>query len=111
MRYATPLLDDLITKPVERATLRAAGIRTGKRFLDKHSFGNQGYCLLSLQHLPDVLFNVHPVYDPEQVRRFYQDKLPLCEAHVAAHFRRLGQDPGALVARVPSDLPLAGRGL
>lgn len=100
MRYSTPLLDDHITKDVERATLRAAGITTGKRFLDKHSFGNQGYCLLSLQHLPDVLFNVHPTYDPDAVRRFYQDKLPICEAWIAERFRRQGHELAPLVDRV-----------
>lgn len=85
--YAPPLLENNIVKQVERDMLDKAGIFRGLRFLDKHSFGNQGYCLLSLQHLPDVLFNVHPIYDPEQVGRFIADKRPICERYIEDYFK------------------------
>ena len=92
IRYSPLLLEHKVIKSVERKLLDEAGVYRGIRFLDKHSFGNQGYCLLSLQHLPDVLLNVHPVYDPEQVRRFFLDKLPICERYISDHFTRTGQD-------------------
>lgn len=95
--YSAPLLEDRIVKSVEREVLDKAGIYRGIRFLDKHSFGNQGYCLLSVQHLPDVLFNVHPSYDPEQVESFIADKLPVCERYIADHFKARGVDMDAAV--------------
>lgn len=98
--YSTPLIDDQIVKQAERDLLDKAGIFRGLRFLDKHSFYNQGYCLLSLQHAPDVALNVHPVYDPEQVKKFFNDKLPICEKYIADHFKRTGQDLDACVARM-----------
>jgi len=98
--YSTPLLDDVIVKAQERATLEEAGVYGGKRFLDKHSFGNQGYCLLSLQHLPDVLFNVHDAYDSARVREFYLDKLPQCEAYIADYFQRTRQPIQPLIDRL-----------
>jgi len=106
--YHTPLLDDGIRKPEEREMLREAGVDTGRRFLDKHSFGNQGYCLLSLQHLPDVLFNVHSIYDPAQTRRFFLDKISLCEAYIAEHFRKAGQDLKDRVRRLKAITNAAG---
>ncbi len=98
IRYGRPLLEGHITKDVERATLDEAGVFRGHRFLDKHSFGNQGYCMLSLQHLPDVLFNVHPTYDPEQVARFFNDKLPECHRFIREHFEQSGQSIEEAVA-------------
>ncbi len=103
--YSAPLLDDVIDKDQERATLEAAGIFRGKRFLDKHSFGNQGYCLLSLQHLPDVLFNVHDSYDSAKVRAFYLDKRSQCEDHVEGYFRRTNQPIQPLIERLRSMWP------
>ena len=100
IRYSPLLLEHDIGKTVERKLLDEAGVFRGIRFLDKHSFGNQGYCLLSLQHLPDVLLNVHPEYDPQQVRRFFMDKLPICERYIAEHFSRAGQDLQGLVDRL-----------
>ena len=88
--YSAPLIEDQVVKAAERRDLSRAGISTGVRFLDKHSFGNQGYCLLSLQHLPDVLLNVHPNYEPSAVARFFQDKLPVCEGYIQEHFRKAG---------------------
>ncbi len=98
--YSTPLLDDVIVKAQERETLEQAGVFSGLRFLDKHSFANQGYCLLSLQHLPDVLFNRHDAYDPAMVRSFFLDKLPICEAYIADHFERAGQSLDPLIGRL-----------
>jgi len=100
IRYSPLLLEHEIVKTVERELLDEAGVFRGIRFLDKHSFGNQGYCLLSLQHLPDVLLNVHPEYDPQQVRRFFLDKLPICERYIRDHFTRTGQDLPRLVDQV-----------
>ena len=80
--------------------LDGAGIVRGLRFLDKHSFGNQGYCLLSVQHLPDVLFNVHPIYNPEQVARFIADKRPICERYIADYFKTKGLDMAAGVEKL-----------
>jgi hypothetical protein len=96
--YAPPLLDGHIEKDAERELLDNAGIFRGYRFLDKHSFGNQGYCLLSLQHLPDVLLNVHPTYSPEQVGRFFDDKVDICHRYIAKHFEAEGRDVDAAVA-------------
>ena len=98
--YSTPLVDNNIVKQQERDMLDEAGIFRGRRFLDKHSFANQGYCLLSLQHAPDVLFNFHQVYDPVKVRQFFMDKLPVCEGYIADHFRRTGQDLRECVAKL-----------
>jgi hypothetical protein len=98
--YSAPLVEEGIVKDVERRMLAEAGIDTGVRFLDKHSFGNQGYCLLSLQHLPDVLINWHPVFDPGAVRQFFVDKLPRCEAYIATHFRRTNRDLDAAIGRL-----------
>ncbi len=97
IRYSPLLLEKKIVKKVERDLLDEANVFRGWRFLDKHSFGNQGYCLLSLQHMPDVLLNVHPEYDPEQVRRFFLDKLPICDRYIEDHFARKGQDMASLV--------------
>ncbi len=96
--YSTPLLDDHIVKEQERELLRTLGVSPGIRFLDKHSFGTQGYCLPSVQHLPDVFLNIHPVYPPTKVGQFYQAKVDLCHDHVVSHFRRTGQDLDAAVA-------------
>jgi hypothetical protein len=98
--YTPPLLENNIVKQVERDMLDKAGIFRGLRFLDKHSFGNQGYCLLSVQHLPDVLFNVHPIYDPEQVSRFIADKRPICERYIEDYFRKKGVDLEAGVEKL-----------
>ena len=98
--YSAPLIEDQVVKAVERRDLSHAGVSTGARFLDKHSFGNQGYCLLSLQHLPDVLLNMHPNYDPAAVERFFLDKLPLCEAYIQQHFSRAGASLEEAVARM-----------
>jgi hypothetical protein len=98
--YRAPLLEDHIVKADERALLDQARIFRGLRFLDKHSFGNQGYCLLSLQHLPDVLFNVHPEYDSQAVEQFYTDKLPICRAYIEEHFQKLGQPLDLAIARL-----------
>ena len=98
--YSAPLIEDTVVKAVERQDLSAAGVHIGLRFLDKHSFGNQGYCLLSLQHLPDVLLNVHPEYDPDQVARFFRAKLPVCEAYIREHFQRAGRSLDDAVARM-----------
>mgnify|MGYP006422191317 CR=1 FL=1 len=96
--YAPPLLENHIEKAAERKLLDDAGVFRGYRFLDKHSFGNQGYCLLSLQHLPDVLFNVHPTYDSEQVGRFFDDKAEICERYIETYFKAEGKDLDAAVA-------------
>jgi hypothetical protein len=96
--YSPPLLEANIVKETERQMLDDAGVFRGHRFLDKHSFGNQGYCMLSLQHLPDVLFNIHPILDPEKVGQFFRDKRPICERYIEQHFRATGQDLGAAVA-------------
>jgi len=98
--YTPPLLENNIVKSVERELLDEAGIFKGIRFLDKHSFGNQGYCLLSVQHLPDVLFNVHPINDPQQVGRFITDKQPICEQYIADYFVRKGLDIEAGVEKL-----------
>ena len=98
--YSAPLIEGEVGKAVERADLTAAGVTIGSRFLDKHTFGNQGYCMLSLQHLPDVLFNKHPTYVPAEVKRFFQDKLPMCEAYIEDHFRRAGRSLPDAVARM-----------
>ena len=98
--YSPLLLEGDIHKDEERKLLDGAGVFRGLRFLDKHSFGNQGYCLLSLQHMADVLFNVHPTYDPQNVQRFFEDKLPICERYIAEHFSRTGQDLEAAVERL-----------
>ncbi len=98
--YSAPLIEGKVVKAVERQDLNDAGVHIGLRFLDKHSFGNQGYCLLSLQHLPDVLLNVHPEYAPDQVARFYQDKLHMCEAYIKEHFQRTGRSLEEVVARM-----------
>jgi len=98
--YLAPLLDDNIEKSVERRTLKDAGVFAGIRFLDKHSFGNQGYCLLSLQHLPDVLFNVHPEYEPDAAARFITDKLPICREYIAEQYRGNGRSLDEDVARI-----------
>jgi len=103
--YSTPLLDDVIVKAQERAALEEAGVVTGIRFLDKHSFGNQGYCMLSLQHLPDVLFNAHPEYDPGSVERFFLDKLPICRRHVEESFGGSAQNLESAVDRLASHTP------
>ena len=95
--YSAPLLEGRIVKSQERALLRGAGIDTGIRFKDKRSFGNQGYCLPSLQHLPDVIFNVHPEYRPEQVERFILDKIPICREYIEEHFHRAGRSLSELV--------------
>lgn len=105
MRYHAPLIEQGIVKADERAFLRARGVRTGLRFLDKHSFGNQGYCLPSLQHLPDVLLNVHPTYDPDAVARAHADKAQRCHAYIEARFR--GREP-SLAARVERLRRLSG---
>ncbi len=88
--YSPPLLDGHIEKAAERDMLDAAGVFRGYRFLDKHSFGNQGYCLLSVQHLPDVLFNVHSTYDPEQVGQFFDARIELCRRYIERHFEASG---------------------
>ncbi len=98
--YSTPLLDEHIVKAQERELLQTLGVWPGIRFLDKHSFGNQGYCLPSLQHLPDVLFNLHPVHKPDQVTRFYREKAPICHDYIAEHFRKTGHDMALLVERL-----------
>ncbi len=90
--YRAPLLENQIVKEEERALLDSAGVFRGLRFLDKHSFGNQGYCLLSLQHLPDVLFNVHPEYEPAQVERFFRDKLQICHDYIRSEFETNGRN-------------------
>ena len=108
--YSTPLLDDHIVKEQERALLASHGVWSGVRFLDKHSFGNQGYCLPSVQHLPDVLFNLHPNHDPDQVGRFYEDKVPACHAYIADHFQRTGQDMDALVQKMRDRIERASGG-
>ncbi len=102
IRYSTPLLDDNIVKAQERELLSSLGVWSGVRFLDKHSFGNQGYCLPSLQHLPDVLFNLHPNHDPEAVGRFYEEKAPICHRYIEDHFRRTGQAMAPLIERLRS---------
>ena len=100
IHYLTPLLEDHIVKSVERSALEDAGVFPGIRFLDKHSFGNQGYCLLSLQHLPDVLFNVHPEYETDSVSRFLEDKLPVCHEYILEQYRKSGRSMADDVARI-----------
>lgn len=100
VQYRAPLIEDRVVKSVERKAMREAGVFTGFRFLDKHSFGNQGYCLLSLQHLPDVLFNLHPEYDPDAVNRFVGDKLSICREYIEEEYRRNGRSLDADVARI-----------
>lgn len=100
IHYLAPLLEDNVVKSEERQALKDAGVFSGYRFLDKHSFGNQGYCLLSLQHLPDVLINIHPDYDPEAVDRFINDKLPICHDYIAERYRQTGRSLEEDVARI-----------
>ncbi|MBC8453625.1 hypothetical protein H8D64_01050 [PVC group bacterium] len=90
--YSSPLIENNIVKEQERELMDSVGIFRGYRFLDKHSFGNQGYCLLSLQHLPDVLLNLHPKYDDSPVQQFLDDKLPICKQFVEDHFKDKGQN-------------------
>ncbi len=98
--YSAPLIEGAVHKERERRDLSDAGVSTGWRFLDKHSFGNQGYCMLSLQHLPDVLFNTHPTYEPDAVKRFFLDKAPACEAYIEQHFERTGRSLDEHIARL-----------
>ncbi len=100
--YAPPLLDGHIEKASERELLDNAGVFRGYRFLDKHSFGNQGYCLLSVQHLPDVLFNIHPTYNPEQVGRFFDDKVDICERYIENYFKTHDMDLANAVSTMHS---------
>ena len=100
--YSPPLLDGHIEKDAERELLDKAGVFRGYRFLDKHSFGNQGYCLLSVQHLPDVLLNLHPVYDSDQVGRFFDDRVALCERYIENYFKSQAKDLGGAVEALRS---------
>lgn len=106
--YRAPLLENHIVKEDERALLDAAGVFRGLRFLDKHSFGNQGYCLLSLQHLPDVLFNVHPDYEPAQVEQFFRDKLAICQDYIRTQFEAGGRNLDEAVAAMRQRTGLTG---
>jgi len=90
--YVAPLLADHIVKQDERTLLDEAGIFRGLRVKNKRSIGNQGYCLLSVQHLPDVLFDVHPTYDVGAVTRFLHDREELCHAWIREQFARSGED-------------------
>lgn len=109
--YRAPLLENQIVKEQERALLDAAGIFRGLRFLDKHSFGNQGYCLLSLQHLPDVLFNVHPEYDSDQVAAFFRDKLHICQDYIRRQFESTGQSLDDAISALRERTGIAGGAL
>ncbi len=106
--YRAPLLENNIVKEKERALLDSAGVFRGIRFLDKHSFGNQGYCLLSLQHLPDVLFNVHPEYEPAQVERFFRDKLHICHDYIRSQFAANGRNLDKAIATMRERTGLTG---
>ena len=108
--YRAPLLEDQVSKDMSRQALEQAGIFAGYRFLEKHSFGNQGYCLLSVQHLADVLVNVHPEYEAGAVQRFFDDKLPLCHAYIEEHYRRSGRSLQEDIARLEAIFRASGGG-
>jgi hypothetical protein len=99
IEFRAPLLERNILKAQERQELREQGVWPGHRF-NRAVLGVQPLCVFGLQHLADILFNVHTSYDPAQVQRFLEDKKPILRKHIDAHFRRKRQDVGELVEQL-----------
>jgi len=100
IRYRVPLLERGISKDEERKVLKDAGIWPGYRFR-RAALGVQPLCLPgNFQHLPDTLFDIHPIYDDDQVKRFIMEKTPLMRKIIADHFRRQGEEIQPLVSAV-----------
>ena len=98
IRYNAPLLDLGMRKDEERALLRSHNIDPGWGRRRSHN-GFQPICLLGFQHALDIVIDFHTTYNPAQVSRWLDDRMPAMERIIRETLLAKGLDPDELVAR------------
>lgn len=109
IRFSTPLIDEHIDKAEERRLLQEAGMWLGVRFR-RGVHGVQPICLPGLQHIGDVLFDLHTTYAPDKLRKYIQTREPLMDEIIHNYFHAKGLDLQTLIAETqalldPSEYP------
>ncbi|MDP8225323.1 MAG: hypothetical protein P9L99_18320 [Candidatus Lernaella stagnicola] len=96
--YRFPLLEISITKPEERLLMQDAGMWVGYQFR-RGVHGVQPICIPGLQHLGDVVLDMHTAYPPERVEAYIESREPLIHEIVTERLRAAGVDLDEAVAR------------
>lgn len=100
MLYRIPLVEWYMEKPEERDLLRSFNVWPGLNFR-KIALGVQPPCLLGMiMHHMDILFEIHPQPDRNQVVAFLQDKAPLVHQLIRERVARRGFDVDERIARL-----------
>ena len=87
--YRFPLLELNITKPDERMLMEDSGMWTGYRFR-RGVHGVQPICLPGLQHIGDVLFDMHTAYPAEGVEAYIESREETIRAQVEQRLAAAG---------------------
>lgn len=103
IRFSTPLINENIDKAEERLLLKEAGIWVGVRFR-RGVHGVQPICIPGLQHIGDVLFDLHTTYLPDKVRRYIATREPIMDAIIQDHFQRKNLNLQKLIEETRSQL-------
>lgn len=96
--YRFPLLEMSITKPEERMLMEDAGMWTGYRFR-RGVHGVQPICLPGLQHIGDVVMDMHTAYPPEKVAGYINSREELIREIVTEMVTAAGLDVQEQIAR------------
>jgi hypothetical protein len=95
--YRFPLLDMSITKPEERMLMEDAGMWPGYRFR-RGVHGVQPICIPGLQHIGDVVADLHTQYPPEKVAAYIESRADLIRAMVTEWVTAAGLDVDEQIA-------------
>jgi len=99
MNFYTPLLELNIPKSEERKALREDGFWLGLQFRRCH-YGVQPICTPGLQHIGDIVFDLHTTYDPQSVKAFIMDKKAIMRSIIEDYFKERNMDIQNLINAV-----------
>ncbi len=96
--YRFPLLELNLTKPEERMLMEDSGMWTGYRFR-RGVHGVQPICIPGLQHIGDVVGDMHTAYPPDKVEGYINSREELIREVVTAQVKAAGLDLDELISR------------
>jgi len=96
--YRFPLLEMNVTKPEERMLMEDAGMWPGYRFR-RGVHGVQPICIPGLQHIGDVLLDMHTAYPPDGVTGYINSREEMMREIVEQRIADTGLNIDELIAR------------
>lgn len=101
--FSTPLIEENIDKAEERRMLKEADFWVGYRFR-RGVHGVQPICIPGLQHIGDVLFDLHTTYSAERVQAYIQSREPLMDEIISNYFKAKSMELSTLIDETRSIL-------